>query len=280
MTEFERRQILVHGFGRSEPPHTEGITTSRSRVGVSIILATLNEAAALPRLLETLRHLDLPSVEIIVIDDGSTDGTREFAERMARADPGIHLIRNAGPQTLRIAQLQGIAAARGRHVVVMDADLQHPPELVPRLVERLSDGFHLAVASRYGKGGSAGPRTPYRAAISRGAEILAKVMLPGTRSVTDPLSGFFAFDAQAFGDLETGIRGYKLLLSFLLRCDPRRVCELGYRFGIRESGSTKIAGNFRFLYAFVIELIQLRASARSPRFRGNSSVKGSRPRSV
>ena len=88
---------------------------------LSIVLATLNERANLPELISRIRHQTLPTSEIIVVDDGSTDGTREFLRELAATDPGLRLLFHEGKQTTLRAQYQGIEAAVGQYVAVMDA---------------------------------------------------------------------------------------------------------------------------------------------------------------
>src|SRR5208282_6611244 len=127
--------------------------------------------------------------EVLVIDDGSTDGTREYLTDAARSETRLRLIWHEGKQTTLRAQCQGIAVARGDFVLVMDADLQHPPEVLPSMVNALSQGAGLVVGSRYAPGGTAGPRTGTRLAMSIGAEWTAKLFLSEARPISDPVSG-------------------------------------------------------------------------------------------
>jgi len=257
--------------------------SGRTRAGedpvASVILATLNERENLPELLERLWRVPLPSFEVVVIDDGSTDGTREFLTDAARAESRLRLIWHEGKQTTLRAQCQGIAASRGRFVIVMDADLQHPPEVLPTMVRSLENGSALVVGSRYAEGGSAGPRSVFRAIISRGAERIAKVFLPEARALTDPVSGLFGFRREVFRPLDPQWRGYKLLLFLLVMARGQGVAEVGFRFELRGSGASKVMQNYRFIRFFLTELVLAKrlensltrasartgSSARSPR---------------
>jgi dolichol-phosphate mannosyltransferase len=230
---------------------------------VSFVLATFNERENLPELLNRLRKISLPAFELLVVDDGSTDGTRELLEGEARSDARLRLLWHQGKQTTLRAQCQGIALARGQYLVVMDADLQHPPEVVPAMVSALKDGASLVIGSRYAKGGSAGARGGIRATISRGAEITAKVFLSESRSVSDPVSGFFAFRREVFRPLPPDWRGYKLLLFLLVMARGKRVTEVGFRFEPRAGGSSKVTQNSRFVRFFLTELILARRLERS-----------------
>ena len=225
---------------------------------VSLVLATLNERENLPQLLERLQTAALPPFEVLVVDDGSTDGTREYLSERAAIDRRLRLIRHEGKQTTVRAQCQGISESRGKFVIVMDADLQHPPEVLPALVKALEDGAALVVGSRYAPGGSAGSRTGVRAIISRGAELTAKLFLPEARPLSDPVSGLFGFRREVFRPLNPQWRGYKLLLFVLVMARGKPVVEVGYRFEPRGSGASKVTQNSRFIRFFLTELLLAR----------------------
>jgi len=229
-----------------------------ARPEVSIVLATLNERANLPGLIDAIHSQPLPTHEIVVVDDGSTDGTREFLSQIALRDPSVRPLFNDHPQTLTPAQCQGIAATHGEFVVVMDSDLQHPPAAIPELVRRLEEGNDLVVATRYGIGASVGSRAFDRAIISRCAEILAKLLVPGARRTSDPISGFFAFRRDAYRPVNPKYRGYKLILFLLSECRTKRVTEISYHFCSRANGSSKITRNWGFVKVFLIEAILAR----------------------
>lgn len=233
-------------------------TAPGARPEVSVILATFNERENLPRLLERLWAVSFPSVEVLVVDDGSTDGTREFLEAAAPKEPRLRLIWHEGKQTTLRAQCQGIALAKGRFIVVMDADLQHPPEVLPSMVTALQNGSALVVGSRYAAGGSAGPRTGFRTAVSRGAEWTAKWLLPESRPLTDPVSGLFGFRREVFRPLPPDWRGYKLLLFLQVMSRGQRVSEVGYRFEPRGSGESKVTEGPRFIWVFLKEVRRAR----------------------
>jgi len=215
----------------------------------------LNERNNIAPLLERLFALTLPPLEIIVVDDGSVDGTREYLQAIMQHEPRVHLLFHEGRQTLTTAQLQGIRAASGEYVVIMDADLQHPPEIVPEILLDLYRGQTLAIASRYCEGGDVGDRSGYRAVLSRGADLIAKLALPEARGVTDPISGFFGFRRELAHSLNPATRGYKLLLFLLVLSRGKGVKETGYKFRPRTSGSSKITHDFGFLGAFLTELL-------------------------
>jgi dolichol-phosphate mannosyltransferase len=249
---------------------TDPDPAAEATVRLSIILATLNERPTLPALLDRIQSLALPAYEVLVIDDGSTDGTREFLTERASRDPHLRPIFHDGKQTTLRAQAQGIRAARGAWVVVMDADLQHPPETIPALLAGLSGGAALVIASRYVAGGSVGERSAVRAFLSRGAEWLAKIELRDARGRSDPVSGYFAFRRDIYVDLDPEYRGYKLLLFVLVMAHGRRVAEVGFRFAERAEGSSKVTHGSPFIRVFLHELRLARRLARSMRRAGGA----------
>lgn len=238
------------------PPHRAPVASDAPRL--SIVLATLNERDNLPAVVERIRRQPLPPFELVVVDDGSTDGTREYLRQAATQDPRILPLFHEGKQTTLRAQCQGIERASGQYVVVMDADLQHPPELLPSLVRRLDVGDGLVIASRYAPGGSAGPRTPSRWLISHGAEAAAKLLLPAARGISDPVSGYFAFRRAIWSPLNEQYRGYKLLLFVLVMAAGQAVGEVGFRFEPRGEGASKVTQSSAFIRLFLVELLLAR----------------------
>ncbi len=221
---------------------------------VSLVLAILNERPSLEELFGRIRALPLPPWEAIVVDDGSTDGSREFLEQLARADPRVRLLFHDGRQTTLTAQCLAIGASRGERIVVMDSDLQHPPELLVPMLEQLEQGGALVVASRYAPGGSPGPRTLPRWLVSKGAEWIARLRLAPARRSTDPVSGFFAFRRAIFVPLGPGLRGYKLLLFLLVMARGREVREVPFRFQPRTEGRSKVVRGFGFVRPYLAEV--------------------------
>jgi dolichol-phosphate mannosyltransferase len=254
----------------------QATSISAKVVRLSIVLATLNERANLPELIERIQRQPLPPYEIMVVDDGSSDGTREFIRDLGARDDRIRLLSHEGKQTTLRAQCQGIDGSVGRFVVVMDADLQHPPELLPAMVAALEDGAALVIASRYAPGGSAGARSAFRWIVSRGAEWLSRVLLPPARGVTDPVSGYFGFRRDAWSPLNPLYRGYKLLIFILVMTEGQRVAEVGFSFTPRPEGASKVTGSIAFLRVFATELLlarRIRAQLRgAPKGTGGSNA--------
>ncbi|MFC5143832.1 glycosyltransferase [Streptomyces aureoversilis] len=227
---------------------------------VTVLVPTFNEAGNVGELLRRLGAAlpaRLSSCEVVFVDD-STDDTAEAIREAARTCPyPVTVIRRREPVGgLGGAVVEGIRAAGTREpgwIVVMDADLQHPPELVPDLVEAGARvGADLVVASRYRPGGSrAGLAGGRRVAVSRAATWLAKGAFPRLlRGISDPMSGFFAVRRETVATTEE-LRplGYKILMELAVRCRPASVTELPFAFQDRFSGESKSSARegFRFL---------------------------------
>lgn len=206
-------------------------------------MPTYNEA---PNVAELVRRVtaavtDLDA-EIVFVDD-STDDTPEVV-RVVAAESSIpvrliHRAQRTGG--LGGAVVEGIRAAASDACLVMDADLQHPPEKIPELVERFREGdVDVVIASRYAGGGTAhGLADRTRVLVSKASTAVTKAMFPvRLRDVTDPMTGFFLLSRRAV-DLD-GLRprGFKILLEMLVR-RPFRVAEIPFHFADRHAGESK-----------------------------------------
>jgi len=159
---------------------------------ISLIIPTLNEAENLPLLLPRIAAaLAGRDWEAVIVDDSSTDGTPTICLDLAKIYPIKFLSRPYAINGLSGAVLHGMAQASGDFFVVMDADLQHPPERIPALLEPLEKNeAEFTLGSRYVEGGGMAEKFGLiRRVISRGATLLARPFAGKTR---DPMSGFFA----------------------------------------------------------------------------------------
>lgn len=223
---------------------------------VSVIIPTFNERENIVQLIEQLSmYLRDYNYEIIVVDDNSPDGTADVAESMNSKYP-IKVIRRPGKLGLTSAIYEGILNAKGDVVVVMDADLQHPPSLVPKLVSRLNE-CDIVVASRYTRGGGIKEWNFTRRVVSIGAVILARILIDECRSVKDPVSGFFATHKNLLHSWKPLVpEGYKALVEILATVKPRKICEEPYIFKSRSKGSSKLGG--KILVSYIKLLLKLR----------------------
>jgi len=208
---------------------------------LSVIVPTYNEREAVPALVDRVRRaLGGIPYELVFADD-STDGTDAVIAALAREDPRIRLLHRTGRRGLATAVVEGIGAARGEVVCVLDADLQHPPERIPDLIKALEEtGAEVVVASRYLPGGSYRGLSGLRRLASRVATWLAKLLLRRARPVSDPMSGFFAFRRSVVEGVHLAPVGYKILLEILARGNFRKVVEVPYVFEARAAGHSKL----------------------------------------
>ncbi|MEM4718150.1 MAG: polyprenol monophosphomannose synthase [Desulfurococcaceae archaeon] len=207
---------------------------------VSIIIPTYNERENIAVLIDELaKYVSKYSYEIIVIDDNSPDGTADIAESLSKRYP-IKVLRRPCKMGLTSAIYDGFSISNGDILVVMDADLQHPPSVVPRLVERAQE-CELVVASRYTKSGGTEKWSSLRKMISRGAIVLAWLIIPECRGVKDAVSGFFAVRRELISKWRPIVpNGYKALVEILASAKPSRVCEEPYTFRARARGGSKL----------------------------------------
>jgi dolichol-phosphate mannosyltransferase len=226
---------------------------------VSIIVPTYNERdnllALFERIAKAVKELDH---EIIVVDDNSPDGTAELAESLSSVYP-VKVVKRPGRLGLASAVVDGLKHATGDVVVVMDADLQHPPEVIPIMLGRM-DSCDIVVASRYARGGGVIGFPWYRRLMSRTAALIAWVLLPASRRTSDPMSGFFAFRRSLAEGLKVAEpKGYKILLDLLARNRSARVCDQPYLFMARASGRSKMG--LRVVYTYLRHVVKLAFSS-------------------
>ncbi|HLD06836.1 MAG TPA: polyprenol monophosphomannose synthase [Candidatus Nanoarchaeia archaeon] len=213
-------------------------------VQVSIVIPTYNERKNLAVLVQRIDRV-LKGHEIIIVDDHSPDGTGRRAEQLAARYP-VRCIHRREKEGLGSAVIAGCGQAQGKHIVVMDADLSHPPELIPRLVDALRES-DLAIASRYCAGGGVRNWPLARRAISGGARLLCRP-LAAAHGVHDPLSGFFAMRRSVIAGIRLQVAGFKILLEILARGRVRRIAEIPYMFTDRRQGSSKLGVHEAFRY--------------------------------
>ena len=225
-------------------------------MSLSIIVPTYNEAENVRELIErveaSLKGLDF---EVIVVDDSSPDGTAEVAEELGRAYGNVRVVRRPKKMGLASAVLEGMKVAKHELIAVMDADLQHPPELLPKLLGRAGEGHDVVVASKYVEGGGVRGWSFWRRLLSRGATLLAHALLPETRKVKDPMSGFFLFKKSVVEGVELNPIGYKLLLEVLVRGRYESVAEVPYIFEARRRGRSKLG--LKEVFDYVVFLFKL-----------------------
>lgn len=225
---------------------------------VSIVVPTFREAGNLPILAGRLfAALDKAGItaELIIVDDDSRDGTDHVAADLAKNND-VRLITRVGERGLSSAVVRGLEEARHDCLLVMDADLSHPPESVPDLVRAVASGeCDFVIGSRYVPGASTAEDWSFlRRLNSRGATLLARPLTP----VRDPMAGFFClrrtvFDAARAAGLSP--IGYKIALEILIKSRCRRVREIPIDFSDRLHGKSKMT--LRQQVEYLLHLLRL-----------------------
>ena len=208
----------------------------------ALVVPTINEVAnikvSLDRAVTALSRLPIPW-EIIVVDDQSSDGTPDIVRRFAESESRVRLLVRAGKKGLAGAIAYGWAQTDADLLGVIDADLQHPPELLPTLINKVSDGCDIAIASRYVQPHSIEGWSPLRAAISRMTLLASKPVQKPFLAVKDPMSGFFVLRRICISGLDFQPTGFKLLLEILARGHINSVTEVPFKFAPRHQGKSK-----------------------------------------
>lgn len=216
---------------------------------VSVIVPAYREAGNLDalasRVFAALRENRVTG-EMVIVDDNSRDGTEELAQRLGEQFP-IRLVVREGVRGLSSAVITGFEHARHECFVVLDADLQHPPELIPELLALLArEDCDFIIGTRYGIGARIDEDWPaYRRWMSRVATTIARPLAP----LSDPMSGYFALRRETWlrgKDLDPV--GYKIALELYVKCGCRRPAEVPIRFAPRQAGASKMSAKVQLQY--------------------------------
>jgi len=208
---------------------------------VSIVVPTFREAeniADLVNQVKAVAALHPLDIELIIVDDASDDGTADIVAGLGERH-WIRLIRRTGQRSLSRSVVDGLRAARGRYLVVMDADLSHPPAAIPRLVRAIRNGHSdFVIGSRFVEGSAIDGRwSRFRRFNSLAARVLARPLV----AVADSTSGFFALPRERFESASAlDPVGYKIGLELMVKCGCRSIAEVPIRFCDRLHGATKM----------------------------------------
>ncbi len=233
-------------------PPSQGNEAKSPRL--SVVIPTYNEGHNIGPLIEALNEqLEGVETEIIVVDDDSTDQTAANA-----GQAGARVIVRTDERGLGTAVVRGLDKAKGEYVAVMDADFQHPPEAVQRMLERAEQtDVDVVIGSRYAPDGGEAGFTAVRRVVSFGAGLIARTLLTPVRShnLTDPMSGLFLVKRDRINVETLHPKGYKILLEILARSDPRRVEEIGFVFDKRRADESKLGISVSLLFLLHVLLL-------------------------
>ncbi len=227
-----------------QPPHFRiaGLSKMLDEKKFALVIPTLNEAGNIEPLVTRIRRaLDPEGInyEVIIVDDGSVDGTEEQVESWGASDMRVRLLVRRGEKGLAGAVVHGWRHTDADLLGVMDADLQHPPELLPKLLRAVEDGNDIAIGSRYVHNRRVEGWDPFRQAISWLTTLTTlPLQRPGVH-VKDPMSGFFIVRRKCVEGIELQSQGFKILLEILVRGRIQRAAEIPFQFGLRRAGKSK-----------------------------------------
>jgi dolichol-phosphate mannosyltransferase len=239
------------------PPAAEPV---RAVEKLALVIPTLCEAGNIGGLLEHVRSVLDPvgiAYEILVVDDDSPDGTGDVVSAMARQDPRVRLLVRKGKRGLSGAILYGWRNTDASILGVMDADLQHPPELLPQLLAAILSGRDMAIGSRYTPGGGVGEWSSVRRLLSAAAVWVTWPIQRRQIRAKDPMSGFFMLRRQCLPQADFQDSGFKLLLEILVRGRIHSIQEIPFAFGLRYRGASK--ANFKVAWDYALLLVKLYA---------------------
>ena len=180
------------------------------------------------------------SYEIIVVDDDSRDGTDRAVKELRELGHPIRLITRVGERGLSSAVIRGFSEANGEALVCLDADLSHPPEAIPMMLERFGETrVDFVIGSRYVPGGSTDEGWgPMRWINSKVATALARPLT----SLKDPMSGFFSIPKTVYEKAAPlNPIGYKIALELIVKCNCSNIREIPIHFAQRQFGESKLS---------------------------------------
>lgn len=214
---------------------------------LSIIVPTYKEAANIP---ELTRRIDsalknIYDYEIIIVDDNSQDGIEKAVDGLKKNYP-VNLKIRFSEKGLSSAVIAGFEMVTGQVIVVMDADLSHPPERISALADKIvKDGYEFVIGSRFVEGGSSDHFDLYRKTNAFISKMIAR---PFTK-VKDPMAGFFAFPVHLLEkNVPLNPLGFKIGLELLVKLSPGRVTEVPIEFQERLYGESKLTFKQQILY--------------------------------
>jgi dolichol-phosphate mannosyltransferase len=237
-------------------PVSESYRVVSDKPELSLIVPTYNESENIAELVDRIeKSLECVSFEIVIVDDSSPDGTDRIAETLNGKYGNVRVSRRLGKLGLGSAILHGFDCANANVLAVMDADLQHPPEILSKMYNEICGGYDLVVGSRYVGGGGTQNWKLHRMIVSRGATLLAHLLFPETKKVKDVMSGFFMIRRDALNSADLNPIGFKILLEVLAKCRYNLVIEMPYVFTDRRNGKSNLS--FKEIQNYVVLLFKL-----------------------
>ncbi|MCR4907870.1 MAG: polyprenol monophosphomannose synthase [Lachnospiraceae bacterium] len=229
---------------------------------LSVVVPTFNEAGNVGILAERIgKALSGIDYELLFIDD-STDNTPEVLKKLSEEDAHVRYEHRVGETGLATAVIRGFRIAKGDILACMDADLQHPPEILRPMFAAVRSGYDLCIPSRLIPGGDDGGLNLYRKFVSGTARWIGKLALPCLRKISDPTSGLFMFRKEILRHADLRPVGWKIMIEVLAMSEYETVVEIPYAFQERVEGESKLSGKATFEYLKQVAGLMRRASKR------------------
>ncbi|MFH1788868.1 MAG: polyprenol monophosphomannose synthase [Candidatus Altiarchaeota archaeon] len=209
------------------------------KTDLSIIVPAHNEEENLAKLMAEIRNtLGDDGYEVIIVNDNSTDGTKKVLEELAGKYPQLKPIHRTPPQGVGHTLRTGFAAASGDIIVTMDADLSHDPNDIPRLIEKLNEGYDIVLGSRYMEGGEI-ENTLSRKIISKSFSVFTKIL---GLHVKDATTGFRAHKRLVLEALKLSSVGFEIHIEIPMKAGKKGywVAEVPIIYHERYAGESKL----------------------------------------
>jgi dolichol-phosphate mannosyltransferase len=211
-----------------------------------VVIPTYNESENIERMLHRI-HESLPQAGVLVVDDGSPDGTGDLVKAVVAELPDLHLLARTEKSGLGSAYRAGFAwgLERGYDIFVeIDADFSHDPGALPAIIAPVENGFDVSIGSRYVEGGSIPNWAWHRHLISRGGNVYASAMLG--LGVADSTAGFRAYSSRILGELDLErIRaegyGFQIEMTYRAKQHGAAIAEVPISFVDRAAGESKMS---------------------------------------
>lgn len=210
---------------------------------LSIVIPTYNEGENVIEITKRIQLALAPltlSYEICFVDD-STDETTSLLENLSQEFDDVRYIHRENGHGLATAVVEGFKGTTGQYIVVMDSDLQHPPEILPQVYGRLTQGIEVVIPSRFIDGGSDGGLRLFRKVVSWTARSIGRVSIRRLRNISDCTGGYFAVQRHVVENVELDPVGWKILMEVLVKGKYSTVHEIPYSFVERQAGESKMS---------------------------------------